>query len=147
MFAVLNHVYLHPPFTHLVVGFVLHVLAVHLHYPVSRQQATVISRRAGLHFADELATFVALAVKVKTIAAIPFGEETEPGSQVGLHTSQQGRQRKKEKEKKGNVSQENTQVFAAPSLLIPGRTQLFTDRKILIVQHAARSANNPGSIS
>lgn len=89
-----------PLFTHLVVGFILNVLAVNLHNTVSGQQAAVISRRAGLYFADELAAFVALAVQVKAVAAIPFGEETEPGSQLGLHQSRKAGQWKKKKERK-----------------------------------------------
>lgn len=166
MFPFLDHYYLQslkkkkrkkqclsPSFTHLVVGFVLHVLAVHLHHPVPGPQAAVISRRTGLHLADKLAAFVALTVQVEAIAAISFGEETEPGSQLGLHSPRQAGQEKKcictvhtKKTKKlANVSQENEQVFAAPSLLMPGRAELFIDRTMLIVQHAARSANNPDS--
>lgn len=167
MFPFLNHYYLQslkkkkrkkqclsPSFTHLVVGFVLHVLAVHLHHPVPGPQAAVISRRTGLHLADKLAAFVALTVQVEAIAAISFGEETEPGSQLGLHSPRQAGQEKKmymhsthkkNKKKLANVSQENAQVFAAPSLLMPGRAELFIDRTMLIVQHAARSANNPDS--
>lgn len=70
---------------HLMVGFVLHILPVHLHHSVPGTQPAQVSRRTGLHFPDELSAFVALAVQVKAIPAIPFGQETESGSQLALH--------------------------------------------------------------
>lgn len=69
------------------VGFVLHILPVHLHHSVPWSQPGQVSRGAGLHFADELSAFIPLTVQVKAIAALSFGQETDPGSQLALHPS------------------------------------------------------------
>lgn len=117
------------------VGFALHILPVHLHYSVPWPQAGLVSRGAWLHFADELSAFIPLTVQVKAIAALPLGQETDPGSQLALHpsASKDGKQVK--------VSQENTQVFAPRTtesiwLLIQREAERFSDQKIIILQHA-----------
>lgn len=88
------------------VGFVFHILPVHLHHPVSWSQSAHVSRGAWLHFADELSAFIPLTMQVEPIAALSFGQETEPGSQLALHScvSIDGKQVK--------LSQENEQVLA-----------------------------------
>lgn len=70
--------------THLLMGFVLNILPVHLHHPVPWPQPGHVSRGAGLHFADERSAFIP---QVKPIA-LYFGQETEPRSQLTLHPSQ-----------------------------------------------------------
>lgn len=112
------------------VCFHLHILPVHLHQSVSWSQPGHLSRGAGLHFADKLSAFVPLTVQVKSISALTFGQETEPGSELVLHPSASidG--------KRANVSQESKQAFAPgtmenPWLLIHvGR---FRDRAIKII--------------
>lgn len=74
--------------THLIVAFVLHILPVHLHQSVSVAQPGKVSRGVGLHFSDELSASVALPVQVEPIAALPYGQEAEPGSQLALHSTQ-----------------------------------------------------------
>lgn len=114
------------------VGFVLHILPVHLHHPVSRSQPRQVSRGAGLHFADELTAFIPLTVQVKPIAALSFGQVTDPGSQLTLHPSASivGKQVK--------VSQENKQVIGTRAveslwLLIQNPAARFSDQMVIIV--------------
>lgn len=116
------------------VAFVLHILPVHLHHPVSRSQPAQVRRGAGLHFADELSSFIPLPVQVEPIPALSFGQETESGSQLALHPSHANRGGKQVK-----VSQENKQVF------VPGAVESLwlliqrpaaarsTDQKIIII--------------
>lgn len=114
------------------VAFVLHILPVHLHHPVSWSQSAQVGRGAGLHFADELAAFIPLTVQVKPIAALPFGQETEPGSQLALHPSASidGKQVR--------VSQENKQVLDPSAvsslwLLIQRTGARLSDQTIIII--------------
>lgn len=115
------------------VWFLLHILPVHLHHPVSWSQPGEISRGARLHFADELSTFVPFTVQVKAIAALSYGEETEPGSQLTLHPGAVNTE-----EKQVKVSQENKQVPGPRAveslwLLIQCTAALSTDQKFIII--------------
>lgn len=112
------------------VAFVLHILPVHLHHPVSWSQPGQIRRGAGLHFADELSAFIPLTVQVKPIAALSLGQETEPGSQLALHPSASKEQ--------VNVSQENKQVIVPRAvgslwLLIQCTAARSSDQKTIII--------------
>lgn len=83
--------------TYFIVFFVLHVLTVHLHHPVSWSQPAQLGAGAGLHFADELSASVPLALQVKPVSARPFRQETQPRSQLTLH-------RRASKEGRGRIS-------------------------------------------
>lgn len=81
--------------------FVLHILTVHLHHPVSWSQPAQLGAGAGLHFADELSASVPLALQVKPVSARPFRQETQPRSQLTLH-------RRASKEGRGRISGQST---------------------------------------